>query len=110
MKTGSQSKTRADRRRWFGRLPGSHPCLGTYVVGDPLTGHMDAGSSVAYSPDATIVSASTDRTLRLWPAYADATMLCAKLTSNMSHKQRRDWVLPDIDYIEACPDLPGAPD
>jgi len=32
------------------------------------------------------------------------------LATNMSHKQWRDWVSPDIDYIKACPDLPIAPD
>ena len=41
----------------------------------------------------------------LWPA-----LLCDKLTTNMSHKQWRDWVSPDIDYIKGCPDLPIAPD
>jgi len=29
-------------------------------------------------------------------------MLCTKLTTNMSHQQWRDWVSPDIDYIEVC--------
>jgi len=32
------------------------------------------------------------------------------LATNMSHKQWRDWVSPDIDYIKACPDLPITPD
>ena len=36
--------------------------------------------------------------------------MCAKLTTNMSHQQWRDWVSPDIDYIKVCPDLPIAPD
>jgi hypothetical protein len=36
--------------------------------------------------------------------------LCAKLTNNMSLKEWRDRVSPDIDYIEACPGLPIAPD
>ena len=46
--------------------------------------------------------------MRLWPAYPDAaSALCAKLTTNMSHQQWRDWVSPDIDYIKVCPDLPG---
>ena len=30
-------------------------------------------------------------------------MLCAKLTANMSHQQLRDWVSPDIEYTQACP-------
>jgi hypothetical protein len=45
--------------------------------------------------------------VRLWLAYPDAAAaLCAKLATNMSHQQWRDWVSPDIDYIEACPGLP----
>ena len=81
-------------------------------IGPPLTGHTDWVTGVAFSPDGSrIVSASHDKTLRVWPgptAWPD--MLCDKLTANMSHKQWRDWVSPDIDYIEVCPDLPVAPD
>jgi hypothetical protein len=33
-------------------------------------------------------------------------MLCDKVTANMSHKQWREWVSPDIDYIKLCPALP----
>ena len=81
------------------------------ALGQPLTGHTDAVESVAFSPDGKrIVTGSRDRRLRLWPAYADATMLCAKRTTNMSHQQWRDWVSPDIDYIEVCPGLPIPPD
>ena len=84
-------------------------------VGDPLFGHTDSVSSVAFSPDGhTIVSGSYDNTLRLWPAYPDASdatsALCAKLTTNMSHQQWNNWVAPNIDYIKACPDLPVASD
>jgi hypothetical protein len=42
--------------------------------------------------------------VRLWPTYPDpVSALCAKLTTNVSHQQWRDWVSPNIDYIEACP-------
>jgi len=54
---------------------------------------------------------SVDKHRRVWPVYPDAiSAMCAKLTANMSHKQCRDWVSPDIDYIKGCPALPIAPD
>jgi len=81
------------------------------AIGDPLKGHSDAVRSVAFSPDGLrLASGSVDQTLRLWPATASPIDLCNKLTANMSHKQWRDWVSPDIDYITACPGLPIAPD
>jgi WD40 repeat protein len=62
---------------------------------------------VAFSPDGhQLASASADNTVRLRSPLASPDMLCAKLTTNMSHQQWRDWVSPDIDYIEACPGLP----
>jgi WD40 repeat protein len=81
-------------------------------IGDPLTGHTDAVSSVAFSPDGQrLLSGSYDNTVRLWPTFPDpASSLCAKLTTNMSHQEWQEWVSPDIDYIEACPGLPNAPD
>jgi hypothetical protein len=48
--------------------------------------------------------------MRLWPADATPKMLCDKLTANMSHRQWRDWVSPDIGYRTLCPGLPIAPD
>jgi WD40 repeat protein len=80
-------------------------------IGIPLTGHTDAVTSIAFSPDGRLViSGSPDGALRLWPGRASTADLCAKLTANMSQKQWRDWVSPNIGYKDQCPGLPRAPD
>ncbi len=67
---------------------------------------------VAFSPDGKrIVSGSEDMTLRLWLApktWPDE--LCAKLTRNMSRKEWRELVSPEINYVCQCPGLPITPD
>ena len=52
---------------------------------------------------------ATLKTSRLWPTHpAPASTMCAKLTTNMSHKDMAGP--PDIDNIKVWPDLPVAPD
>ena len=80
--------------------------------GQPI-GHGDNVLSVASTPDGRrIITGGADGTVRVLPGSAAVwrDQLCAIVTQNMSHKQWRDWVSPDIDYIKACPDLPIAPD
>ena len=81
-------------------------------IGEPLKGHQRTVTSVAFSPDGTrILSGSYNGTIRIWPAPpAWPAELCKKLSHNMSHKEWREWVSPDIDYIEQCPGLPIPPD
>jgi WD40 repeat protein len=79
-------------------------------IGQPLTGHTDAVRSAVFSPDGhRIASASADESVQLSPAVASPADLCDKLTANMSRQQWRDWVSPDIDYIQTCPGLPVPP-
>ena len=51
-------------------------------------------------------SANVAKTVRICPAIATPEMLCDKLTANMSHKQWREWISADIEYVELCPGLP----
>jgi hypothetical protein len=77
-------------------------------VGQPITGNTAAVLSVAFSPDEQrILSSGEDGVVRAWPGPATWQQeLCAKLTTNMSHKQWDEWVSPSIPYVAVCPGLP----
>jgi WD40 repeat protein len=82
-----------------------------HPIGNPMSAHSDAVFSVAFSPDGRqLVSGSLDRTLLMWPGSVSADDLCAKMVANLSHKQWKDWINPDIDYMPVCLNLPPAPD
>ena len=81
-------------------------------IGQALTGHTEPVAGVVFSPDGQRLASAElgyNGAAVASVGFPDE-MLCAKLTANMSHKQWRDWVSPDIDYIKACPDLKVAPD
>lgn len=64
---------------------------------------------MAFSPDGRLLVTGGNG-VRLWPATASVDDLCHKLTANMSRRQWRDWISPDIDYVAICPNLPVAAD
>ena len=86
------------------------------ATGNPVGGPLDslntrAIGDVVVGPDDHMIYTSGLEGEFLWPGPASwHDALCDKLTTNMSHKQWRDWVSPEIEYIKVCPDLPIAPD
>ena len=73
----------------------------------PLTGHTDRVCECGVQPRRTAHGQRQLRqTVLMTPAIATPEMLCDKLTTNVSRKQWRDWISPDIPYVTLCPDLP----
>jgi WD40 repeat protein len=81
-------------------------------IGADIKGHDGPSALVAFSPTGEFfVSAGDDMKLLLWPGpkrWPD--QLCKKLTRNMSRKEWREWVSPEIAYVAQCPGLPISPD
>ena len=82
-------------------------------IGPPMNAHNAYTLGVVFSPDGQrLLATGQDANRRLFPPPAlDAwgTLLCAKLTDNISHQQWQDWMSADVGYIELCPGLPVAP-
>lgn len=85
---------------------GSGAPLGNPVPDAQLIGESSDGKELAVGFGGT-QGITGFRTMPARPTSAD---LCAKLTSNMSHKQWDEWVSPDIEYQKVCPELPILPD
>ena len=81
-------------------------------VGAPLEASRDAVSAVAFSADGQRYHTVTrSGATRPWPAPATwATLMCKKLSSNLSRKQWLDWVSAELRYRCPCPGLPIGPD
>ncbi len=75
------------------------------AIGVPLEGHELYVRAAVFSPDGYLTaSGSDDHTIRLWPAPKSwPEELCRKLSRNMSLQEWRDWVSPEIEYLDQCP-------
>ncbi|MBH0776624.1 toll/interleukin-1 receptor domain-containing protein [Nocardia bovistercoris] len=85
-------------------------------IGDPLgNGHDDVARVALSADDRRILSLDigADDTVSawLWPGPSSwRDDLCAKVSRNMSHREWREWISPDIGYVAVCPQLPVPPD
>lgn len=83
-------------------------------LGQPLRGDVTNArfGSIAFAPDGRSVATTADGLEVLWwpvlDAWADA--VCKRVASNMSRRQWRDWVGPDLPYVVQCPGKPEAVD
>jgi WD40 repeat protein len=76
-------------------------------LGGPLEGHTDSLMALAFSPDGLSIMSAADKTVRRWPApEAWASLLCGKVTRNVSDKEWREWVSPEIPYECQCSGMP----
>lgn len=81
-------------------------------VGAPLEASRDPVSAVAFSADGQLFHTVTrSGAARSWPASGTwATLMCKKLSSNLSRKQWLEWVSTELPYRCPCPGLPIVPD
>lgn len=77
-------------------------------VGLPIETGLASIDSLAFSQDGLSIAirdkATPQGTLPILDGWA--TELCTKLPRNMTRKEWREWISPDIDYVVQCPGLP----
>ncbi|MGC2635641.1 MAG: WD40 repeat domain-containing protein [Acidobacteriaceae bacterium] len=82
------------------------------LISNHFEGHGTSSiDSVALAPDSSFFVTADNSNILVWPGperWAD--ILCSKLPWNMSHQRWKEWVSPDVPYMEQCPGLPVWPD
>ncbi|MDA2891294.1 TIR domain-containing protein [Mycolicibacterium sp. BiH015] len=80
-------------------------------IGASFAGHTNSVLGLAFDPDdpAILLTASGDGSVRRWATAADPEALCARLTSNVGHREWNEMVSIEIDFEELCDELPVPP-
>jgi WD40 repeat protein len=80
------------------------------LIGTGFNGHKNKIRAVALASDGRFFVTADASTILVWPGPERwPEIFCSKLISNMSYKQWREWVSPDIEYLRQCTELPIAP-
>jgi hypothetical protein len=76
-----------------------------------FAGHSGRIQAVDVAPDGSVFITAEGSKILVWPGPARwADLMCAKLTSNVSRKEWREWISPDLPYVKQCPNLGVADD